>query len=333
MSKTAVPWKTHLVVLLTCGDKVVAYRTLDMANGGYRPLLKELAYRAVLEHPQLAGAAWQLSLELKGVETSCPYLELQAWLESPRASPLAAIRAPIQHFAWLGVAMARQLGIAGEEQSRYHVQFAVPGTDHAIVQHEKQSWQGEDFAFAAESRSLRLPEGFSTQPLGTRKVLRDKASWIHCVFTEDAWRAFTAAAAAETSVERAWGATTRVHLAEGACSVVVPELVELEGKAGPACVIASGQETFSLSRRLGGDLGAFLHLHPRQIGQVQVTPHPSPADFNVAWDCEASSPTPVVLPIALFGAGSERLDQEVAAHAFVGGRLTEVTLEVLLDRR
>jgi hypothetical protein len=101
---------THLLVLVKQGEEVVGQRTLDVARGGHRPLLKELAYRAVASDPdRLAGRPWRFNLGLEAVDTDDPQLRCEARLKEGPQAPLAAISVPVGNFAWVGVAVAQQL--------------------------------------------------------------------------------------------------------------------------------------------------------------------------------------------------------------------------------
>ena len=154
------------------------------------------------------------------------------------------------------------------------------------------------------------------------------------IFTPDAWTAFVGAAAVETEIERGWIGQVRIHLVDSTCYVVIDELVEVPAEAGQCYLVTHGNQFFELHRR-HQRLAAYLHLHPRKIEgiegikPVQLAPAPSGPDTTMAWNLDATTPLPVVLPIAMFGAREDHLDDDVAAHAFVHGLLSEIDLEVL----
>ena len=51
--------------------------------------------------------------------------------------------------------------------------------------------------------------------------------------------------------------------------------------------------------------------------------------MTVAWNLEAASTLLPVLPIAMFGTCAETCSKDVAAHAFAGGKIREIDLEVV----
>jgi len=320
------PTNTHVLVLVVRGEKVAGRRILDLARGGYRTLLKELAYRAVATDPaRLAGRPWRFNLELEGIDSDNPHVRCEAWLKERPQPLLAAISVPVGNFAWVGVSVARQLKLED-----YSVHVAVPDPDHPLVR-QSQNWEDDDFAVSFEAEpDLRLPTNFSTEPLGPREVVRraEEGTWLKCVFEPEAWTTFLAAAAAETEAERGWLAAARMHLAGDACFTVVEELFELPAQAGQYFVHTQGREFFQSHRQLGQRLGGYLHLHPREVDGTALSPSPSGPDVTVAWNLEAASTLWPVLPIAMFGTRPETCRTDVAAHAFVGGRIREIDLEV-----
>ncbi|MFH1264271.1 MAG: hypothetical protein ABIK89_00990 [Planctomycetota bacterium] len=318
---------THLLVLLVQGEHVVAQRILNVAQGGYRSLLKELAYRAVATDPaRLAGRPWQFNLELGDVGTENPRLRCEAWLKGQPQPPLVVLSVPVNNFGWVGVGIAQELKLED-----YSVHVAVPEPDYPAVR-ESQEWEDDDFAVSFdEEPELLLPTDFSTEPLGPREVVRrvGKGTWHKCVFERRAWNTFVAAAGAETEVERGWLASARMHLVDGACFTVVEELFELPDRAGQYYVHTQGREFFQLHRQLGPRLGGHLHLHPREVEGAALGPNPSGPDVTVAWNLEAASTLLPVLPIAMFGTCPETCGKDVAAHAFAGGKIREIDLEVV----
>ena len=317
---------THLLVLVVQGEQVVGHRILDVARGGYRPLIKELAYRAVATDPsRLAGRPWQLHLQLEAVDSDRPRLRCEAWAKERADAPLAAIAVPVDHFAWIGTSIARQLKIRD-----YSVHVAVPEPDHPLVQNSLD-WADDDFAVSVDAQpELLLPTGFSVEPLGPRRVVRrvGAGTWLKCVFQAEAWAAFTVAAAEEADVERGWLAAVRMHLADDACFVVVEELFEMPAEASQFHLHTQGRQFYRLHRQLGGRLGGYLHLHPREVDGVALSPNPSGPDVTAAWNVEAASTLWPVFPIAMFGARAETCGTDVAAHAFVSGVIGEIDLEV-----
>jgi hypothetical protein len=316
----------HVLVMVCQDEKVLGQRILDVARGGHRPLVKELAYRAAAADPRLAGRPWQLQVRLEGVDSEKPYVRCEARLKDRPHPPLAVIPVPVRNFAWVGISIARQL-----EVEQYTVHVAVPPSDHPLVQ-ESLAWEDDDFAVCFDSEpELALPTEFSTDPPGRRRVVRrvGKGTWLRCVFEPGAWSAFLAAAAAETEVERGWLAAVRMHLAEKACFVVIEELFELPAEHGQYYLHTQGRQFFQLRGELGPRLGGYLHLHPRELDGTALRPSPSGPDATAAWNVEAASTLLSVFPIAMFGACAERCRSEVAAHGFTSGVIKEIDLEVL----
>jgi hypothetical protein len=319
---------THLLVLVVRGEKVVAQQVLDLARGGHRPLLKELAYRAVATDPAgLAGQPWQVHLDLEGVGTDKPCLRCEARLKHRPQPRLTVLPVPVGNFAWVGVELANELKIKD-----YSVHVAVPDRSHPLVE-RSSAWEDEDFAVSFDDEpELLLPSGFSTEPLGPRRVIAraGAGTWLKCVFEPGAWDTFLTAAGNEREVERGWLATARMHLADGACSVVLERLDELPAEArGEYYLHTKGRAFYRLHRRLGGKLGGYLHLHPREADGTPLSPAPSGPDVTVAWNVEAASTLVPVFPIAMFGARPETCGTDVAAHAFVSGVIGAIDLEVV----
>ena len=316
----------HVLVIVCREEKVVGQRILDLARGGHRPLLKELAYRAVAGDPRLAGRAWQLQVQMEGVDSDQPHVRCEARLKGRPQAPLAVIQVPVSNFAWVGVSIARQL-----ELEDYTVHVAVPQSDHPAVG-QSLAWEDDDFEVCFDSEpELQLPTDFSTDPLGPRRVVRrvGQGTWLKCVFEPGAWSEFLAAAAAETEVERGWLAAARMHLADGACFVVIEELFELPAEHGQFYLHTQGRQFFQLHGQLGERLGGYLHLHPREVEGRALGPSPSGPDVTAAWNVEAASTLLSVFPIAMFGACPETCPSEVAAHGFTSGVIKEIDLEVL----
>lgn len=330
----ADPRRHHLVVMVAQGQEqqIVASRILDLETD-YRPLVKQLGYRAVARWPELAGQPFELDVRLEAAETARPRLRLAAWHKADRR-PLAAMDVPAGNFAWFACQMADRLQLKANGTSDYSVHVAVLESDHRWVQQTDKP-ADEDFQLMEQRAELTLPTGFSTEPLGPRHVIRDVGSTTRCIFTPGAWSMFLNAAAKETEQERGWAAAGRVHLADGQCCVLVQEpLMELPAAATRHSLLTHGTDLFLCHSRLAGRLAAYLHLHPRSVDEKRLGPYPSGPDCTVAWNLDASTDLPVVLPIAMFGARAESPNEvppDVAAHAFVGGLLAEVTLEVLAD--
>ena len=59
------------------------------------------------------------------------------------------------------------------------------------------------------------------------------------------------------------------------------------------------------------------------------TPHPSGPDSVDAWNLDASTPLPVVAPIAMFGTTRQSAGQKMAAHGYQDGLLSQIDLEVI----
>jgi hypothetical protein len=316
----------HVLVMVYRNEELVGQRILDIAGVGHRPLAKELAYRAVASDPGLAGRPWQLGVRLEGVDSDKPYVCCEARLTDRPDPPLAVLPVPVNHFAWVGISIAREL-----ELEEYTVHVAVPPSDHPLVE-QSLAWEDDDFAVSLDSEpELELPREFSTAPLGPRQVIRrvDGGTWLKCVFEPGAWTAFLAAAAAEREVERGWLAAVRLHLAEGACLVVVEELFELPAEHGEFYLHTQGRQFLRLRHELGPRLGGYLHLHPREVKGTALRPSPSGPDATAAWNVEAAGSRLSVFPIAMFGACPETCQDEVAAHGFRSGVIKEIDLEVL----
>ena len=325
---------THLAILLSQQNKVAGLRVLDLAGGDCRPLAKELAWRAVAVEPHLAGRPWQPSIEIESAESSSEQstgrVLLSAWLQDNEPRLAARVAVPANNFAMLGLQLGESLGL---EAGSYNVHLATLPADHACVAQAANT--GDDDFHVADStvESLHFPSDFSTEPLGRRRGERRLGTFFRCVFTPAAWNAFLSAASRETEVERGWAARVQVHLFDGACHLLIEdELCELPAEAARHQLRTRGRDFLALYRQWGPRLAAYLHLHPPSVEAIELGPYPSGPDTTLACNVDAGTPLPVVLPIALFGArgslaGGDRID--VAAHAFLGGVLTEIDLEVL----
>ena len=327
----------HLAVIVCIEDEPVTYRVVDVGGADYQPLLKELAFRSVANYPARRGQAWQLHLEMSKPSNARATIELFA-LGEDDGRTLARLSVPVDHFAWFGTELARQADL---ERKDYTVQVALLNPDHTWLAAPDVGTDDFEVVASAE-RPLLLPTDFSTQRLGRRAVVRPVASWMRCVFHPSAWREFLQAARDETEKERGWAAVGRVHLADDHLDLFILDgsLFEMPAEADRHHLLTRGSDFHALHRRVG-PLAAYLHLHPPDVDGVPLGPFPSGPDSTVAWNFDACTPLPIVLPIAMFGADPRfdqaRFDQpsdepreDVAAHGFSQGLLSEIQLEVIL---
>ncbi|MBN2564806.1 MAG: hypothetical protein JXB46_03765 [Candidatus Eisenbacteria bacterium] len=320
----------HLVVAVLQNDKAIGGRLLNLANAGVgRVLMKELALRAVVGHPHLAGEGWRLALRiLDGSGDDASSLELAAFPEirDGTGAPLAVLSVALSSLSWIGEAIARRLNL--EEPYSFQVGLVEPD-DPTLEAWLVEQEENNDFVITAAPRELRLPGGFFSDSPGPRRTIRRKDSWLRCVLRNEVYAEFMDAAATEKQAERAWVGTSSIHLADGVIYVLVDRLAEAPAQRQRYSLRTLGRDFYALRQRLGDRLNAFLHLHPSDINGVSATTQPSEADAEVAWNLEATTWLPVVLPIALFGCDPDDPGDGVAAYSFLGGVLTEVDLEVL----
>jgi len=361
---------THLMAWITQGDKVVGWEVLDLAGGEYKPLTKELGYRAVAAAPHLAGEPWWLALRLEQAAVSktvgrrqaavgseeeagtaasgfppvfpadcllptddCPlptgsHLCLEAHADAGcQGRPLGSLSLPLRSLSWLGRQMARQCGLKGH--CTLCVDVLQPD-DPRVTHWAAQDAEDADFTITESTPPrLTLPTGFVPSPLGRRRILRSVGSWLHCVFQRPAFERFLDAASQATDEERGWAVATRVHLLPEGCYAVIEELTEMPATAGRSFIVTRGRDFLLLRQKLGERLGGFCHLHPPHVEGEALSPAPSGPDSVVAWNLDAVTASPVVAPIAMFGTTADTLGNNIAAHGYQGGLLTEIDLEVL----
>ncbi len=318
---------THLMVTIAQNDRPIAYRVLDLARGEYRLLTKELGYRAVASDIALARRPWRVALHLDGVNTEEPRLRVEALPESAAAGhPLAALSLPMDNLAWIASQLAAHFQVKGD----YMMYVKVLPADDPRVEKWSEAMEDPNFELTESSAPrLEFPGGFDPSPLGPRRVIRSVGSWLRCVFRPESLAMFLAAAARETSEERGWAVATRIHVFDGACYAVVEDLVEMPATAGRNYLVTHGRDFLALRARLGERLGGFCHLHPPEVEGQPLAPQPSGPDTVVAWNLDAVTASPIVAPIAMFGATLENAPTRMAAHGYQAGILTEIDLEVL----
>ena len=317
---------SRLMISIVQDRQTVGYRVLNLAEGAYRPLVKELGYRSVAADPSLAGQLWRPTLQLTGTNTPQPALRVEARLKGDlNNGALAEMIIPVGNLSWLARQMAEQLRV--HENLTMHV--GVLADDDPAARAWADQMQNDDFeVMESTNTELVLPRAFSTEPLGSRETIRHVGSWLRCVFTKRALATFLEGASQETSVERGWAALTRTHLTD-ACNVVIEELVEMPAKAGRSFMITAGHEFLGVCEKLGERLGGFCHLHPPSVNDAPLSPTPSSPDSVVAWNLDAATRSPIVTPIAMFGASAENIVGNVSAYGYSRGLLAEIDMEVL----
>jgi hypothetical protein len=321
---------THLLVITACDDQPVHCRVLDFGDSAAYPCLtKELGYRCVASHPEMAGEPFQVFLEaLPAAGGQSARIRMEGWAPPPESRLLGSLDVPAERFAWLGAATDPSL----ESGASHTVHLAVANADHPVVQ-QASCYDDNDFALEQDPDPLRLPGEFSTRPLGSRRVVRNSGTWMCCVFAPGVYRHFAEAAstAGPDANERGWLGQVRVHLTGGRLYVLVDNLVEVPAlRSGPSFIHTSGSQFFRVYRD-HARLGAYLHLHPRRAAGVELGPHPSAPDATLAWDLQACVPYPVIMPIAMFGLRADGEHEDLAVSAYSNGQLTEIDWEVLLD--
>jgi hypothetical protein len=329
MGKSAMRRKRdQLVVIVRRAGETSACRVLDFRDStSYSPLFKELAYRCLAADPDLAGTPWEATLELVENLGQHTQLRMEAWSLGSRPRLLASLNIPVNHLAWIGVALAEQLRL----EDGYTVHVAATDRQHPVVK-RWMSWEDDDVALEETTATMRLPGNFSTAPLGPRRPIgRPRHSFLKCVFTPRTYREFTEAATLETENERGWLAQVRVHLASGSCYVVIDNLVEPPvADRGRGFLRTEGHQFFDLYQRYER-LGGYLHFHPRELDSVPLSPLPSGPDTTLAWNLDASAAPMIVMPIAMFGFRPQQAALDITACGFLAGKLVPIDLEVLCD--
>ena len=315
---------THLLIVVVQDGSARGYRVLNPPTD-YRPLIKELAYRAVANEPAAAGEPWRLSVQIEGAGTLDPQLHLDAFRAEGEGRPLATMRVPVQNLSWLARAMAQELKLTGG----FTFVVTVLASDSTAVREWSNLEDNDaDFAVTEDDTEMVLPSQFTTDPIGPRRSITRVGSWLRCVLTKDVHEKFMASGAREKEIERAWVGATRIHLSKGGAYTVIEEITEVPAEmAGREYLRAHGRDFLALHKQMDGRLGAFLHLHPSHHKDVELTPDPSSADSVVAWNLDASTGMLVSLPITMFG--TEVAEPKIAAHGYVDGLLSEIDLEVL----
>ncbi|MGA2059630.1 MAG: hypothetical protein ABSG67_04040 [Thermoguttaceae bacterium] len=318
----------QLLIIVTKNGQALACRVLDFTDpASYRPLFKELSYRCVMARPDLAGTPWTVVLEMEGLNTAAPLVKMEGWSISGDPQLLAVLRVPVEKFFWIGVALARQLGL----EHGYAIQVAVTNRGNPVVKQWMQ-WEDDDFVLEETDSTMLLPAEFSTEPLGPRFSIHRRGTFMRCVFTGKVYRKFTLAAAAEKENEQGWLAQVRVHLyGDGFCDVLIDDLVEAPAsQRGRGFLKTPGHQFLKICRsheRVGG----YLHLHPRDVEGTPLAPLPSGPDVTLAWNLDASVSSLIVMPIALFGFSPDRAVEDIAVCGFLNGILVPIDLEVLCD--
>jgi hypothetical protein len=302
----------------------------------YNPLVKELAFRALAAFPRRAGRPWRLNCRLAGAASDTPRVVLEAYVEKggdgdPAGDePCAKLSVPAVHFRWIAEGIMSRLNLRGA----FSFEVGVLAADHPAVVDWRERDRCADFEFSAEEPELLLPPaGLLGEPPGPNRVIDAAPTWLRCIFRGSAFRAYLRAAQAETEQERSWGGCGRVHVSGGSCAVVIEELVGPlpAASAGPNHILTRGRDAARLHQTCGDRLVAYLHLHPRTVGEQSMTPYPSPQDHEVAWNIDRAARSIVVYPIALFRTDPGAPGGDVAVHGYDRGVLCRVQLEVTCD--
>ncbi len=329
MSASSMQTKNdQLLIVDTRNGQALGCRVLDFADpGSYPPLFKELGFRCVAAHPEYAGQPWRAALEMEGLGTAAPRVRMEGWSKDRDPQLLASLHVPVNNFAWLGVALARQLGL----QDPYAVNIAVTNRRHAVVE-QWMNIEDEDFVLERNDAAMVLPAEFDIAELGRRRIIHRRGTFLRCVFTGEVYEQFTAAAAAETQNEQGWLGQVRTHLAEeGICYIVIDGLVEAPASQRGRGFLRTPGRQFGRLYQQHERLGGYLHLHPRDVDGAQLSPLPSGPDNTLAWNLDACVSSMIVMPIALFGFRSQQAARDMAVCGFLNGILVPIDLEVLCD--
>jgi hypothetical protein len=323
--------KTTLLVAVINGNRVLGVSLLRFNSAGScGPLQKQLGYQAVMAYPERAGQRWNAALDVvPAAGGHRPMIRFEVWSCDPHPVRLAEHYVPIDNFSHHGVALARQLGITHP----YTVCVTVLDPQHAL--NKENDLDDEDFALC-EQPELTLPHNFSTAPLGPTRVVRQAdPAWLRCVFQIDAYRTFLEAARFPLENERGWVAEVQVRICQGVISVVIENLFEVPFVSASRYHIKTSGSQFYKLRQEHPQLGAYLHLHPRDVldengRRAALCPLPSGPDTVLAWDLDASSEFPVVCPIALSEFRRDHESEDIAVSAFMDNLFHPINLEVLL---
>ena len=315
------PGGNQLCVTLHIENRPPSSRILDIARA-YPPLAKELAYRAVAADPGTAGLRWRASIRMETGESS---VVLQAKRMDGNRT-LATMKIPADTFAWIAANLAADAGVEGG----FEYSITASLADEPVA--GKGNVGDEDFEIITDpGPDLKLPRGFrggTPVPQG-RPIQAVPRAWLVCVFRDKALRTFLQAASKECNRERSWAGMGFVHVSPGACRTVIEEIIEIPGEAGQTWIITPGRDWAAIHERIGADrLVAYLHLHPRMVGDRNVLPKPSAHDAIVAWDVDLTSRNPCVFPIALFGADPAAPNGDLAVFGYVDGLLQRIPVEV-----
>jgi hypothetical protein len=311
--------------------EIRGYRVMDLRKE-YAPLVKELGWRAVADHPHLAGRPWRLAIHSQDMAGPEPRLVLEALAQDAgeaATGSLARLPVAVDNFSWIGARMARKLEIEGKYAC--YVRVLAPH-DPLVKRWANRQDDDADIEMIDDpaDQPLLLPADFRTDPPPPCRVIDPAPSWLHCVVARGPFEQFIRAAAAERSTERGWAGLGHVHARPEGCYVVIDQdLVELPvAEAARDHLVTRGRDFLALQQRAGGSLVAYLHLHPPMVAGKAIAPSPSGPDATLAWDFDRSCVIPACLPIALFGANVERPRGFVAAHGYEKGLLDRIQLEV-----
>lgn len=324
MSETATGVRPQHVLVAVAQDGAVRNYTLVDATKEARPVLREVAYRAVAARPDLAGNAAALALRQDGTDIVFEAREPGAGESS---APLAGVAVSVHAFGGIAESLAKAAGLEG----RFTYYALVCAPDAPVLETWSPPGAGEggiEWVSGPAAPDLLLPKELATGAFPRTRIVDPAGSWHRAVFSRQAFREFVSAASNESEKERGWIGVGEVHVTPEACRTVVRELREIPAAESSSHHLHTrGRDFHRLHGEIGaGRLAAFLHLHPTGPEGGALYPEPSSEDLLVAYDFLATTALPPVFPIGRFGAEST---SDLSAHAFVGGVLTRIQLEIL----
>ena len=276
--------------------------------------------------PDRAGQPVQITVGIQRRQDGTPRVCLECWDQAQPSSLLTSTTLPIEHFTWMVADAANALD--GQEECKIRI-GALPRGSPLVQAFAAPQDQDEALVLTEQPAEITLPKAdmFTTRPLGPHRVLKQRGTWLKAVFTPDTF-AELKQAASQPGLETEVGffGSVRVHLGgDGACRVVIDRLYQSPAEADKLSMKISGAQVYQMHRQVER-LGAWVHTHPTQVGNLVLTPTPSAPDIAVAVQVAGITRLPVVFPIAMSPLETE---DNLDAFGFENNLFCSLDLEVL----
>ncbi len=178
-------------------------------------------------------------------------MRLDCWDKARRPRLLTSAAMPLESFTWMVADTAKAL----ENETDCKLRVGALRRDNPLVLALlAPQAEDDDLALTEQKAEMSLPERdlFTTGPIGPRRALEQRGTWLKAVFTP-ATLAELHEAASQPGLQTEVGffASVRVHLAgDGTCQVVIERLYRSPAEAGKVSMRISGIHVYQMYQRV-----------------------------------------------------------------------------------